>query len=129
MFLSLSSTPLPEPWPFSLSPQPPASPHRPLPIPTSVNPFSVVVGDINGDGLPDILWGDVSVTPSVLHVLLAQIGGGYAPGTTVALPANATSEYLLTDFNRDHHLDLACTAHYTFIASVSPHSSLSRSYR
>ena len=91
---------------------------NPYRIPTNVDPVSVVVGDINGDGLPDILWAegpvlpDPTSAPATLHVLLAQPVGGFTPGTSVSLPAYSTGECLLVDFNQDHHLDLVCTNTY-----------------
>jgi hypothetical protein len=97
---------------------------NPYRIPTSVDPVSVVVGDINGDGLPDILWAEGPVlpaptsAPAVLHVLLAQPIGGFMPGTSLSLPAYSTGECLLVDFNHDHHLDLVCTNTYQFNDSL-----------
>src|ERR1017187_324081 len=66
---------------------------NPTRIPASTDPATVIVGDLNGDGLQDILWGDTSTTPARLHVLLAQRAGGYAPASDLILPANRSEEH------------------------------------
>jgi hypothetical protein len=84
---------------------------NPYRIPLGVDPAGVVGGDLNGDGLPDITWVDESHTPFELHILLAQSGGGYLPAGSLSLPVGSgTNGCLLSDVNRDGHLDLVCTA-------------------
>jgi hypothetical protein len=61
---------------------------NPYRIPTLSDPSSVIVADFNGDGLPDIVYGDNSTSPGKLHVLLAQHGAGYLAAPTITLPAN-----------------------------------------
>ncbi|MBW4039306.1 MAG: hypothetical protein HIU91_10605 [Acidobacteria bacterium] len=91
---------------------------NPYRIPTTVDPSTLVVGDINNDGRPDILWTDATVSPRILHTLLAQPSGGYLPLPTIALPPDNTGVCLLADLNLDHHLDLACTAAHQFDSSI-----------
>ncbi len=59
---------------------------NPYRIPTTSDPSSVIVADFNGDGLPDIVYGENITSPQTLHILLAQPAGGYVPGPTITLP-------------------------------------------
>jgi hypothetical protein len=64
---------------------------------------SGVIGDFNGDGVPDIA---VS-TSSGFSVLLGKGKGTFQPPIAVSLPPLASSSRLAAgDFNRDGHLDL-----------------------
>jgi hypothetical protein len=91
---------------------------NPLRIPTPIDPYSIVVGDVNGDGRADILWGDNRISPVTMHVLLAQANGTYLPAASLTLPAPATTECLLADLNKDGHQDLICAGAYQLDMSV-----------
>jgi N-acetylneuraminic acid mutarotase len=81
----------------------------PLRIPTTQDPVSVFTGDVNDDGVPDLLyetWGN-STTPTTMNVFFGQSSGGYVAGPTINLPAGVGGCRPL-DANRDGKLDLAC---------------------
>jgi hypothetical protein len=80
---------------------------NPYHIPTSVTPATLAVGDLNGDGRPDIVWIQMD-KPSTAHILLAQANGTYLAAANVSMSGYDES-CVLDDFNQDHHLDLACS--------------------
>ena len=86
--------------------------HNPRRIATPVDPDAVYAGDLNGDGVPDLLYGTTSfvgTTPTaVLHPLLADGKGNYTPGTDLALPVTVSTRCRLGDLNEDGKLDLVC---------------------
>ncbi len=90
---------------------------NPIRIPTNSDPVAILTGDVNGDGVPDILWQDNSAAPFVLHLLLGQHNGSYRPGPDFALPTNSGGCRLF-DSNLDGKLDLVCASSSTFNASV-----------
>jgi hypothetical protein len=82
---------------------------NPLRIPTAGDPAMVMVADINHDGIPDILYGNVNTSPEEIDVLLGQSGGGYVQGNAVVLPQSAGAIVCrTTDANRDGNIDLVC---------------------
>jgi hypothetical protein len=91
---------------------------NPYRIPTSSDPSSVIVVDLNGDGLPDIVYGDNSSSSGKLHVLLAQPGAAYVAVPTITLPANVGTSCRALDTNRDGKQDLVCAYSQTFNASL-----------
>jgi Pro-kumamolisin, activation domain/FG-GAP-like repeat/Bacterial Ig-like domain (group 3) len=84
---------------FSLNPLQP-------PIAVGTGPQSVVTGDFNGDGIPDLAV--VNAYASTITVLL-----GNGDGTFTSMPLLATGisprSIVVGDFNRDGHIDLAVT--------------------
>lgn len=92
---------------------------NPYRIPTSNDPSSVAVADLNHDGLLDIVYGDSSVNPQTIHVLLAQPDGGYSSAPPIPLPANVLASCRLFDTNSDGIPDLVCPEAFTFSASIA----------
>ena len=98
---------------------------NPYRIPTPVDPDVVLVGDINGDGRPDLLWGETATsslptasTPFKLHILLAQPGGGYVSAPDLILPATTSDGCYIADFNKDGRNDLLCATYGDLNASL-----------
>jgi len=71
-------------------------------IEVGINPFSLDLGDLNGDGLIDIVVG--SYTSSELSVILNLGQGGYTPAATQQT-AVYPSQVLLSDIDQDDDLD------------------------
>lgn len=82
-----------------------------LSLPPASYPASIVVGDLNHDGRPDIAaacTGGATGTNSGVDVLLNEGGGKFAPSVTFHVGSPATPESLtLGDFNRDGRPDVA----------------------
>jgi hypothetical protein len=70
-----------------------------------MNPSSVVVGDFNGDGIPDLAVSNSGYQGSV-SVLLGNGDGTFQPAQDYAVGSYPQS-LLVEDFNRDGNLDLA----------------------
>jgi hypothetical protein len=82
-------------------------------IPNGSSPggyFSIAVGDINGDKIPDVVAADFGVQSSggSIDIFPGQAAGGFAAPTFY--PSDDTLSYpetvALADFNLDHKLDL-----------------------
>ncbi len=85
---------------------------------TSTDPSSVVAGDINGDGLPDLLYGYDVFGNASLHPLLQSRGGAFIPAPVIALPATINAKCTLADLNADKKLDLICMGFGVVYTSV-----------
>ncbi|MGA3161654.1 MAG: FG-GAP-like repeat-containing protein [Terracidiphilus sp.] len=85
---------------------------NPVLIPTSQDPISVFVVDLNGDGLPDLLYetAGVNSTPGTMQTLLAQPSGGYAQGLATTLPL-MVGDCRPVDVNNDGKQDLVCISY------------------
>jgi hypothetical protein len=91
----------------------PGSPYAP----SRGAPNSIAVGDFNGDGLPDVAVGSLSVSPSntvgssAVYVLLADGSGGFRPYTGLggASLGRGPARVATGDFNGDHRLDVVAT--------------------
>ena len=66
---------------------------------------SAVIGDFNGDGIPDIAVGDDY--GGAIHVLLGQPGGSFAAPIDSPTPVPSVAKFSTADFNQDGIADLA----------------------
>lgn len=76
--------------------------------PTGFSPVSVAIGDLNGDGRPDLAVSDTTGISILLQSSTAA--GQFLPLTTIAVPNGGTSSVAIVDLNRDGKPDLIATA-------------------
>jgi FG-GAP-like repeat/FG-GAP repeat len=82
--------------------------------PTGISPSSVAVGDLNGDGQPDLvtanIGGDPNASPppaGTVSVLLGSSGGTFSAATPYPTESLMAFSVAIGDLNGDGHLDLA----------------------
>jgi len=82
--------------------------HNPPLVPTVGDPASIAVADLNGDGIPDLVYDtqNVNAIGSTLHVLLGKAGGGYADTQDFALPGGICCTINIADVTGDGIPDL-----------------------
>ena len=79
-------------------------------FPSGTNSYSVVLGDLNNDGILDAVVTDAQV--STISVLMETGGGNFAlPDVCAAF--KAPKHAVVGDFNNDGHLDIAATAYHS----------------
>ena len=74
-------------------------------VATSSPVQNVYAADLNGDGLPDLLYGKAA---GVMGVLLARSDGSYAAAPDVQMDPNLAGNCLYTDVTGDNVPDLVC---------------------
>ncbi len=79
---------------------------QPTVVPTGNWPAAIYTADVNGDGIPDLIYIDQGATSaaSVTHVLIGHGNGSF---TQTAQIATAGSSLAIADFDGDGHLDIA----------------------
>jgi hypothetical protein len=82
--------------------------------PTGINPSSVAIGDLNGDGQPDLvtanIGGDPLATPTpagTVSVVLGNGGGTFSAATPYPTGSFLPFSVAIGDLNGDGKLDLA----------------------
>jgi hypothetical protein len=75
-----------------------------FPLGSGSNPASVVVGDFNGDGRPDLAVSDSQ--NNLVSILLGSANGSFVAGGTYGTGPSPTA-LVVADFNGDKRLDLA----------------------
>lgn len=75
---------------------------QPLVVPTGNWPAAVYSSDVNGDGVPDLVYIDqgATATSSTTHVLLGNGHGGFTQSATVATAGNSVAVGNLTGHGR-----------------------------
>lgn len=72
---------------------------------TGSTPSTLIQGDFNGDGKPDLIY--MGGTPQLaLHVLLGNGDGTFQHGQDITIPAGLTAVLAVVDVNQDGKLDL-----------------------
>ena len=78
-------------------------------VPVGIYTYAVAVGDVTGDGRPDVIVGDGLLSEHNLYYLRGDGAGHLANLTTIPL-SHAPSAIALADCNGDGRRDLACPA-------------------
>ena len=93
----------------------------PISSPVGFNPFSMAVGDFNGDGIPDIaaITGGFAINDGfVLSILLGRANGAFSAGVSYPTGMDNAVYLAIGDFNGDGGPTSQLAA--TFMVRVAP---------
>jgi hypothetical protein len=76
-------------------------------IPAGSGPASIVVGDLNSDGKPDLAVANSRSPGGAVTTLIGDGTGSFGSPTTMTAPLANPNSVSIGDFNRDGRLDLA----------------------
>lgn len=88
--------------------------------PTGFAPVGVAVGDLNGDGRPDLAVADTTGVSILLQSSTAV--GQYLPLTTIAVAGGGTSGIAIVDLNADGKADIVATSSDLMVFMQDPAS-------
>ncbi|MEI9976363.1 MAG: VCBS repeat-containing protein [Ignavibacteriota bacterium] len=87
-------------------------------VPTKITPQSLVVGDFNHDGKPDLaVTGSADNGAGSVEILLNNGDATFHPAAVINV-GEAASRIAAADFNRDGKLDLAVSVGFTGQVSI-----------
>jgi hypothetical protein len=75
--------------------------------PTTIDPGSLVVADVNHDGKPDVIYLDATgAAPTAVHIALGTGKGTFTHGQDMSLPAGICCSLTLADVTNDGNPDI-----------------------
>jgi hypothetical protein len=83
---------------------------KPVVLPTTNPPLSVIGADLNKDGNPDVVAITSSGLQSTVVVFLGKADGTFQPGVSLTLPGNAAQVAVIDDLNGDGKLDILASS-------------------
>jgi hypothetical protein len=80
--------------------------HPPF-VPTSADPYLIVVADVNNDGKPDLIYVDgPAYAAHALHILLGKGDGTFSHAPDISLPAGLCCSLTVADVTKDGKADI-----------------------
>ncbi len=90
------------------------------------NPYAVALGDVSGDGIPDLVVSNSGGSPGLIGVLVGNGSGGFTAAQTFAV-GYITKGVVIGDFNSDGKADIAAVNNdddtISILLNTSPNTS------